>query len=505
MAHELLLACAWKATLVLAAAGALDGALRRSSAAARHAIWAMAFLAMLLLPALSAAVPRWTARAPALQPPAPARLAQIVGGAARPAPAGRDWMLTIWAAGAAVALARFGLGTARMWLLTRRSTPLSLGGCPGHVVALDAGRGAMPLAWGWLRPAILLPSESRDWPAEKLRATLLHELAHVERGDCWTLAMAEAVLGLYWFHPLAWWGSRRMRRERERACDDRVLAGGVSASGYARDLLSIACETSGKGAMAPAMAFASHLEVRLRAILDPKVCRRPMSARALGVTAGMALLALLPLAAVRLAAQNAVAGLSGVVYDVSGAAVPNATVAVAPAGEGHSQKVTSGADGSYSFPQLPAGVYQVMATHPGFAIDLRQSVKVPATLDFTLSLGQVRESLTVSGRGVAAAPAAAPRRIRVGGNVVAAKALEMPRPIYPAEAESAGLQGTVSLRAVITTSGGISGLSVISSPDPALSEAAMEAVRQWRYQPTLLNGQPVEVVTTISVSFRLNP
>ena len=56
----------------------------------------------------------------------------------------------------------------------------------------------------------------------------------------------------------------------------------------------------------------------------------------------------------------------------------------------------------------------------------------------------------------------------------------------------------------IRTDGGIVGLTVLSTPDPTLADAAVDAVRQWRYQPTLLNGQPVEVVTTISVNFRLD-
>ena len=61
------------------------------------------------------------------------------------------------------------------------------------------------------------------------------------------------------------------------------------------------------------------------------------------------------------------------------------------------------------------------------------------------------------------------------------------------------------MQAVVRMDGGIGGLSVISSPDPELAEAAKESVSQWRYQPTLLNGQPVEVITTISVNFRLDP
>ena len=86
----------------------------------------------------------------------------------------------------------------------------------------------------------------------------------------------------------------------------------------------------------------------------------------------------------------------------------------------------------------------------------------------------------------------------------AARLLDHPQPAYPARAEAAGIEGRVTLQAIIRKDGGIMGLVVQSSPDPELADAAAQAVQQWRYQPTLLNGQPVEIVTTISVDFRLD-
>ena len=86
----------------------------------------------------------------------------------------------------------------------------------------------------------------------------------------------------------------------------------------------------------------------------------------------------------------------------------------------------------------------------------------------------------------------------------AARLLAQPPLIYPAHAEASGIEGTVLLQAVVLMDGGIGGLTVLSSPDPGLAEAARESVSQWRYQPTLLNGQPVEVITTVSVKFRLD-
>ena len=99
--------------------------------------------------------------------------------------------------------------------------------------------------------------------------------------------------------------------------------------------------------------------------------------------------------------------------------------------------------------------------------------------------------------------AATPQRIRVGGNVQQAKLVRQPRPVYPPLAKQARIQGVVKLNAIISRDGTIQNLSVISG-HPLLVPAAMDAVKQWVYQPTLLNGEPVEVVTQIDVNFTLS-
>ncbi|MGA8409055.1 MAG: energy transducer TonB [Candidatus Acidiferrales bacterium] len=99
-------------------------------------------------------------------------------------------------------------------------------------------------------------------------------------------------------------------------------------------------------------------------------------------------------------------------------------------------------------------------------------------------------------------PKASPSRIRVGGNVAAAKLIRQVTPIYPTIAKTAHISGTVVLHAIIAKDGTIQELTYVSGP-PLLMRNAMDAVRQWRYNPTLLNGEPVEVDTTISVVFTL--
>jgi len=94
-------------------------------------------------------------------------------------------------------------------------------------------------------------------------------------------------------------------------------------------------------------------------------------------------------------------------------------------------------------------------------------------------------------------------RIKVGGNVTAAKIINRTAPNYPALARQTRISGTVRLHAIIAKDGTVQQLEVLSG-HPLLVQAALDAVRQWRYQPTLLNGEPVEVDTTVDVIFSLN-
>jgi protein TonB len=87
--------------------------------------------------------------------------------------------------------------------------------------------------------------------------------------------------------------------------------------------------------------------------------------------------------------------------------------------------------------------------------------------------------------------------------VQAANLIRQPRPVYPPLAKAARVQGTVKFEATIGKDGTIQNLKVISGP-PLLIQAATAAVAQWQYKPTLLNGEPVEVLTTIDVNFTLS-
>jgi len=99
-------------------------------------------------------------------------------------------------------------------------------------------------------------------------------------------------------------------------------------------------------------------------------------------------------------------------------------------------------------------------------------------------------------------PPATPSRIKVGGAVEAASLVKQVKPEYPPVAKTAHVSGTVVLHAIIAKDGSIEKLEYVSGP-PLLMASAMSAVKEWKYRPTMLNGQPVEVDTTVQVVFSM--
>jgi protein TonB len=97
----------------------------------------------------------------------------------------------------------------------------------------------------------------------------------------------------------------------------------------------------------------------------------------------------------------------------------------------------------------------------------------------------------------------APQRIRVGGDVQANNLIKKVTPLYPPMAKEARISGTVRFTAIIDKAGNIASLQLMSG-HPLLVDSAMEAVKQWQYRPTLLNGSPVEVITQIDVNYTLS-
>jgi TonB family protein len=179
------------------------------------------------------------------------------------------------------------------------------------VDVLETEAGSMPMTFGLVRAAILVPPEAAQWSVERRRIVLLHELAHVRRGDPATHLLARTAMNIYWWNPLAWIAWREFLKERERAADDLVLNSGARASEYAGHLLEVARTLQSAPVMAwaaVAMARRSQLEGRLLAILDSGVNRRAAGRPSVLAAALLAVAMVAPLAAVRAQDSQAQAG-----------------------------------------------------------------------------------------------------------------------------------------------------------------------------------------------------
>ena len=550
LALTFLIACCAKATILLACALTTVIALRRRSSALRHHVWAAAILALLVLPFLALLLPAWHSSAlgsaAALWSPAHANTASsnsyaipsIIIEAVAASPAFNKLVIAVlfvWAPGFSFVFLRLAAGLARLAWVSAHAKPIfdedwmrtvfklsQFHRLARSVRLLQCGSSlAMPLTWGIFRPVIVLPSDATDWPEDRRRIVLSHELAHIARNDWLLQISAELTRAIYWFHPLVWLAAAQLRQESERACDDSVLNSGVDPSHYANQLLELArtLKNAHRGwSTALAIARPTNLERRFIAMLNPNLNRERVSRKTRLLARIAAVCLLLPVAALRLPGQNLSGKFTGTIFDISDATVPNATIVMTNHKANTVDMTTSDAEGNFVFKALPAGEYEMKVLKPGFATYLAPQVVLDPGRDLAmtakLNIGSTNETVDVQAEGSAKSAAAAQAleaeakskatRIRIGGNVEAAKVITKVQPIYPESAKDAGVQGTVLLHAVVGMDGRPLQLQVLNSQiNPDLARAAVEAVSQWRYQPTLLNGEPVEIDTTIQVKFSL--
>ena len=313
-----------KATLILVAALGITVAMQRGSAGARHLVWLATLAIVLLVPAVTAWVPPLRLEilpavtrvsdeiaaplAPDAAKESERKVAELSPTGASPSPSasavgassgimsmldGVSLALTIWAV---IALALGGwlaYGAFAVRRIVRNAHPLDTHDwlTPLYEVAdrleleepprlLGSNEAKMPFASGFTKPTIVLPSDCDAWSADRRRAVLLHELAHVKRHDLVGHTLGRLACAIYWFHPLVWTAAKQLRNESERACDDLALSCGARASDYAEHLLDIVTSVrrDSTPAVALAMARRKEFEGRMLAILDPEL-RHSMPSR----------------------------------------------------------------------------------------------------------------------------------------------------------------------------------------------------------------------------------
>ena len=263
------------------------------------------------------------------------------------------------------------------------------------------------------------------------------------------------------------------------------------------------------------MTRTTQLHRRIAALLDPGTDRRPAGRSSFLFSGALTLALLIGAAGFELPAFAQQGRFTGVVHDASGAAVPKARVDLKSLVDGAEVRevVYTNDAGEFMLDRIPDGAYDVTVAKPGFAL-LTQSNLLFASgktrpLELTLNVGQIRERISVVGNAPpspAPASTGAPTRIRVGGNVQAAKLVSRIPPQYPVSAKIDRVEGTVILSAVIGIDGAVIKLEPMNrAVDQRLVDSAKEAVSQWRYTPTLLNGNPIEVITVVEINFTLAP
>lgn len=314
---SLLIGCGFRASFPVGIAWAVTRLLPRSSAATRHFTWACAIAIAALLPITRIAIPRWS-----VTPPVPlARLASTTRidtvPSTKPSVATaerigldstlrpknrRPRVLTpstiatwIWIAGAGVVFCYVVIGhfaALRLYRTARRLQKPWIERAEQLARELRINRGlclvesaqvSVPLVLHLWRPVIVIPEAAAEWPWGRIRAVLLHELAHIKRNDMHIQTLAQMACAAYWFNPLVWFAANQLRLECERACDDSALMGGTSGADYATHLYEIARAGSAPASAAFAIGLAIHrsqLEQRLVAILNPRTPRH--SATVLG-------------------------------------------------------------------------------------------------------------------------------------------------------------------------------------------------------------------------------
>lgn len=244
--------------------------LRRCSPAAAHALWMLVLLA-----ALAFVAGGWLVTPKGYVHPA--------GDLARFFPArGLDgvWrarVLILYAAGLLVALLRLGVGLALIRALVRRSAPIGATDRANLIPAdlrlrrrvslHETGDLSIPVTVGFLQPRVLLPADWRGWPAERLRAVLRHELAHVARGDYLAGLAAAVVQAVLWFHPAAWLAGARASLCAELACD-RIARATCPPDAYAAHLLAIAARPAPPLRYGWSVGAATALAERIDSLLD---------------------------------------------------------------------------------------------------------------------------------------------------------------------------------------------------------------------------------------------
>jgi TonB family protein len=556
-----------KPTLILMSVAALSMLLRRRSAAVRHAIWILAMASVILLPIAVFIVPQldWSVLPVtstsvtfiSIQNAVSQTAQELLPAAGYSPKTVRLHPEFVWVLGITFLLLRLVLATTAVKRMTKTAVVIADDNWRKHLSELSEAflirrpvrllltdNQICPMTWGVRSHTILLPSSARLWSDERCRFVLAHELAHVKRNDGLLQLFVQIVCSVYWFNPLVWYAAHRIRIERERACDDRVLSLGAEAVDYADHLVQVVRGLRARRVLSFAsvsMAQPSQLETRLISILDSGMRRRTLSktgtillctfaglltitVAAIGIAAAVPLppvfvsaakfappaLASAPMAKPETPAQRTRIG--------NGNVIPNSAVIPAQVLESSRPEYTQEGveahvegivtlEGHVDIKGTVSGLRVIKGLGYGLdqkAIDavlgwkfrpaLRQGAPVEAITQI-----EVDFRIPVWYRAV---PTEEPA-IRIGPGVMPPTVISRVEPQYTPEARAAKYRGTVVVAATIHKDGTLTVNEVLQELDYGLTANAIEALEQWKFKPGTRNGESVPVSLKIEVNFNL--
>ena len=492
------------------------------------------------------------------------------------AAAASDWVSLLgWVlvAGVVLRLCRVGLG---LWRLRRlRKAGTIAPPCLVHEEAQELVRAraeiryvssGQPVTFGLRRPVVLLPEMLRGQSDQIQQVVLCHELFHVRRRDWIWVVAEEIVKAALWFHPAVLWLVARVRLAREEVVDELTVLATSQRRAYIEALLVFADTPS----QAPAAAFARRRHLFRRMVLISK--ERVMSSRRilLSVATMTAVIAagawsagsVFPLTEIVIAQGRAgapppplaaVAGLSqaGPIerqakpitpenpiprrtfsvlpqnppVEASGVVLVSVRVVVDRQGRvAEARNAGVGARGGRG--ATPEPIAPPSEAFAKAAIDAVKQWQYdppadgPIAFDVTFAFvpGAEPRMVTHGAPAVFGAPASSippppppppppgwpANAVRVGGNMKVPVKTKHVAPVYPAIAQSARVQGVVIVEVLLGPDGKVQDASILRSI-PLLDQSARDAVKQWEFTPTLLNGLPVPVIMTATVQFTLQP
>jgi TonB family protein len=454
-----------------------------------------------------------------------------------------QWVLPVLAAGGMLRLAMLGVGFWRLRRYRRRSVAAEqrfvelqkrLGVTADVRVSCEV---AGPVTFGLWHPVVLLPAGG-----DVNDAVACHELLHVRRRDWIWIVAEECVRSVLWFHPAAWWLVGMIQLTREEVVDREVVEITRSREEYLEALLAMAAVRAGVLPI-PASLFLRrrHLRRRVASLMKEVAMSR------LRVSTSTAALAVMVAATVWMGARW---------FPLQAAPVPQeqtqqTRTRVKMVQPGYpAEAKAKGIEGEV--------VLRLSVSERGDVADayvlsgpneLRESSltavrqwkyeksETPASMDVTVTFSLEKPAAGAKDKERPSAPrtgvsggvsggvaggvkdgvaggvpvqqtpseeSPAPKRIRVGGNAQSNNLIYKLTPKYPPEAKEARVQGTVTLAVTVGSDGRVKDVQLLSGPD-LLVQSAMEAVWQWVYRPTLLNGEPVEVLTQVDVNYTLTP